>query len=309
MAVGGGIAEPTLGLALPGRNPVDLRACPLYPASMATSLALAAEWLAAAQIAPYDVSTRRGEAKFVLLTEAPGTGEQMLRFVLRSREGLSRLQIRLAEFLRRAPALSVVTANLLPEHRASTEGPDEILLTDTSAIRCVINGHTFWLPPQAFLQTNSTVAAALYRTACDWLAHHSGVVWDLYCGIGVFANHLVRADREIVAIESSHAAVNAGRRLLTSVRYVADDATQFALSNDPPDVAVVNPPRAGLSQALCRWLDCNGPQALLYSSCNPETLGRDLNFLQKYCAKDAKLFDMFPHTRHAEILVRLERAA
>ncbi len=308
MAVGGSIDAPFLGLVLPGRPAVDLRDCPLYPETMAKTLALAGQWLKAAQVPPYDLSTRRGEAKFVLLTQAPGSGEHMLRFVLRSREALQRIAKLLPEWQQQAP-LKVVSINLLPEHRAVTEGEVEIVLTPCSAIRCELNGHTLWLPPQAFFQTNSTVAAALYRTAAEWLDDQVGRIWDLYCGIGAFARHLERADREIVGIESSASAIEAANRAGSAVRFLAGDVAAFVATESTPDAAIVNPPRAGLARELREWLVAKGPQTLLYSSCNPDTLARDLKALDCYRPAKAQLFDMFPHTEHAEILVLLKRHA
>jgi 23S rRNA (uracil747-C5)-methyltransferase len=231
----------------------------------------------------------------------------MLRLVLRSREALDRIAARIAVWQQERPTVRVVSVNLLPEHRAATEGAEELILSAESSIRCVLNEVEFWLPPGAFLQTNSDIAAELYRRARDWLAPAAGLVIDLYCGVGAFARHLVRADRRLIGVESNTRAIDAARRAPGGVEFLADDATQYVLAHPQADAMVINPPRAGMSAELSTALQRTGPALLLYSSCNPETLARDLLRLPSYRPVRAQLFDMFPHTEHAEILVLMQR--
>src|SRR5690606_19653964 len=118
---------PILGLADATGNASDLRDCPLYGADMQGALRHAGEFVSLARIAPYDIPRRCGELKHLLLTRAAGSGELMLRFVLRSRESLARIGKHLPWLRRQVPALSVVSANLQPEHKAVLEGDTEIV--------------------------------------------------------------------------------------------------------------------------------------------------------------------------------------
>jgi 23S rRNA (uracil747-C5)-methyltransferase len=311
MAIGGSVTAPTLGLLEPGGHGVDLMQCPLYPESMQRAFVPIREALIAAQVPPYELAMRRGEGKYVLLTEAPGTAELMLRFVLRSREAVARLGKQVPVLLAALPALRVVSANLLPEHKAVTEGEIEILLTDTTQVRCRINEFDFQLTPRSFLQTNTEVAAALYRQARDWIAQAAPArVWDLYCGVGGFARHAAAPSRVVTGVETTPEAIAAAEASEDQIRWICADATDWACAQSTaPDCVIVNPPRRGIGARLANWIDQSGAATVLYSSCNIDSLARDLGSLRHYRISAARVFDMFPHTTHFETLVKLERAS
>lgn len=309
MAIGGSVDAPTLGLIDSAGLGVDLAACPLYPATMQAAFEPIRAALAAARVPPYDLAQRRGEGKYVLLTEAPGTGELLLRFVLRSREPLERLQRQLPALQQALPALRVVSVNLLPVHKAVTEGDTEILLTAESEVRCRLNDVDFRLTPRSFLQTNSAIAAALYRQAREWIdAAAPASVWDLYCGVGGFALHAAREGRTVVGIESTPEAIAAARAAGPGGQWIAADATAWARAQQQAaDCVIVNPPRRGIGAELAGLLNASGAGTLIYCSCNIESLRRDLAALPAYRLEHAQVFDMFPHSTHFETLVHLTR--
>lgn len=313
MAVGGTVDAPTLGILDPGGVGVDLRDCPLYPASLQAALPVLAEFVTLARLVPYDVPTRRGELKYVLATESPD-GELMVRFVLRSSEALPRLRKHLPWLLAALPRAVVVSANLLPEHKAVLEGDTEVVLTERSTLRMRVNEVDLHLRPQSFFQTNTDVAAALYRIGRDWVdAAAPRSVWDLYCGVGGFALHVARPGRTVVGIETSAEAVASAEQSrddlgLAGVRFAAGDATAFALgAAAPPDLVVVNPPRRGIGPALAGWLEESGVRDVVYSSCNAASLARDLAAMPSLRPRRARLLDMFPQTGHYEVVVALSR--
>jgi 23S rRNA (uracil747-C5)-methyltransferase len=309
MAVGGTVEAPTLGLLDAAGIGVDLMQCPLYPASMQAAFAHIREALIAARVTPYDLGSRRGEAKYVLLTEAPGTGELLLRFVLRSREAVERLAKQVSALQMALPALSVVSVNLLPEHKAVIEGDTEILLTAATSVGCRLNDISFRLTPRSFLQTNSDVGAALYAQARAWLASRAPAsVWDLYCGVGGFALHAVAPGRRVVGVESTTEAIAAARRSNSDIEWLCADATDWASAQPSvADCVIVNPPRRGIGRRLAGWLDQSAASTLVYSSCNIESLASDLASMPNLRIAEARLFDMFPHTTHFETLVLLTR--
>jgi 23S rRNA (uracil747-C5)-methyltransferase len=309
MAIGGSIDAPTLGLLDPGGHGVDLMRCPLYPASMQQALIPVREALIAARVPPYELAMRRGEGKYVLLTEAPGSGELLLRFVLRSREAVERLEKQVPALMAALPALRVVSVNLLPEHKAVTEGDTEILLSEQHELNCRINDLDFKLTPRSFLQTNTLVAAALYRQAREWVNRAAPTsVWDLYCGVGGFARHAMAPGREVTGVETTPEAIAAARSGAKDLNWVCADATDWACAQTKsPDCVIVNPPRRGIGARLATWLDQSGSKTVIYSSCNIDSLARDLGSLWHYQISAARVFDLFPHTTHFETLVMLER--
>jgi 23S rRNA (uracil747-C5)-methyltransferase len=214
------------------------------------------------------------------------------------------------------PALRVASVNLQPDHKAVLEGDREILLTDAETLPMRLDGVTLHLRPQSFFQTNTAVAAALYRQAREWVdAAAPSSVWDLYCGVGGFALHVAGPGRVVVGVEVSAEAVasaelsarEAGRAGTT---FRAEDATAFALAHAPddaPDLVVVNPPRRGIGDDLAGWLEGSSARHVVYSSCNAVSLARDLTAMPSLVPVQARLLDMFPQTDHYEVALLLER--
>lgn len=310
LVVGGTSARPTLGIL-----GADLRTCPLYTPAMHAVIAAVAVLIADADLTPYDVAARRGELKHVLITESPRE-EYLVRFVLRSREALPRLRKHLDGFLTAAPGVRVVTANLLPEHRAVLEGDVEEVLTEHSWLPMPVGDVVLRLGPRSFFQTNTALAGELYRQAATWVDELApSSVWDLYCGVGGFALHLAAPGRRVLGVEVSPDAVAAGAEAaraagLAGVELRAADATAFAVDSDPadhPDLVVVNPPRRGIGEELAGWLERSRVEAVVYSSCRAETLARDLAAMPSLRPVAARLVDLFPHTDHHEVVTLLTR--
>ncbi|NAZ81366.1 23S rRNA (uracil(747)-C(5))-methyltransferase RlmC [Kineococcus sp. R8] len=313
MVVGGTAEEPTIGLLDRTGRAVDIRGCGVCTPGVRAVLPVLAEFIGTAGLTPYDVAARRGELKYLLVTDSPD-GRVMVRFVLRSQEALPRLRKHLPALLRRLPQLEVVSANLLPEHKAVVEGDREVVLTEASTLPMRVGDHVLHLRPQSFFQTNTTVAAALYRQARAWTQELGPAsVWDLYCGVGGFALHCAGEDRDVVGVETSPEAVASARLSareagLARVRFEVGDAGSFArAAPDVPELVVVNPPRRGLGAQLGRWLEASRVRHVLYSSCNATTLASDLAAMPSLRPRVARVLDMFPQTAHQEVAVLLER--
>jgi 23S rRNA (uracil747-C5)-methyltransferase len=316
MVVGGSVQQPTVGILDAKGRGVDLRHCGICTPGIRHALPVLADFIAYAGLLPYDVPKRRGELKFVLVTEAPD-GALMIRFVLRSEGQLPRLRSELDTLLQALPSAAVVTANILPEHKAVTEGDKEIVLTERDTLTMRLGGVDLHLRPQSFFQTNSAVAAELYAQATTWIDEVAPAsMWDLYCGVGGFALHAARPGRRVLGIETSREAVASAKRSAREagqgdVRFIADDATAHALRTRPgdvPDLVVVNPPRRGIGAELAGWLETSGVRDVVYSSCNPVTLARDLAAMPSLRVRRARVLDMFPQTDHLEVVTLLTRA-
>ena len=315
LVVGGSRGEPTFGILDEHRRGVDLRHCGLYELGLHAAVQQVAAWVSELELTPYDVPRRTGELKHVLVTHSPD-GEQMVRLVLRSPGQLPRVRRGVDDLARRLPSVRVVSANLLPEHKAVLEGDDELLLTEVSTLPMRLNDLTLHLRPRSFFQTNTEVAAALYRQAAEWAAGTGADrVWDLYCGVGGFALHVARAlphASEVTGVEISPEAVDSARTSASAlgmserVSFVAGDAAAH-LDGHRPDLLVVNPPRRGIGTELCRWVEEAGVPHVLYSSCNARSLAADLARMPSLEVVVARMFAMFPQTRHHEVLVRLDR--
>ncbi|RUQ04299.1 23S rRNA (uracil(747)-C(5))-methyltransferase RlmC [Curtobacterium sp. HSID17257] len=315
MVVGGTVQRPTVGILDHRQRGVDLRRCGICTPGIQRALPVLADFVADAGLIPYDVAARRGELKFVLVTESPD-GELMVRFVLRSEGQLPRLRERLDDLRRVLPEAVVVTANLLPEHKAVTEGDREVVLTDQETLPMRFGSITMHLRPQSFFQTNTSVARQLYDQTSAWIDEVGPAsMWDLYCGVGGFALHAARPGRAVTGIETSREAIRSAKQSareagLTDVRFAADDATEHALrarSDALPELVVVNPPRRGIGETLATWLEESDVEHVVYSSCNPVTLAKDLARMPSLRLRRARVLDMFPQTGHLEAVTLLSR--
>ncbi|PKH44393.1 23S rRNA (uracil747-C5)-methyltransferase [Nocardioides alpinus] len=310
MVVGGTADAPTLGILDRDLVGIDLRDCGLHSPGLTGALGRIADWIRDAVLTPYDVATRTGELKHVLLTESPDA-ELLLRLVMRSTALEARVRSRLPALQDVLPGLRVVTINVQPEHKAVLEGEREIVLTPEATMPMrLTTGVTLWLGPQSFFQTNTLVAEALYEQARGWVsALPVRTVWDLYCGVGGFALHLAGPGREVVGVELSAEAIRSALHAqVAGTAFVAADATQWAVAQQsPPDLVVVNPPRRGIGTELAGWLESSGVGHVVYSSCNAESLARDLALMPSLRPVEARVLDMFPHTTHYEVLVLLSR--
>ena len=199
MVVAGTATAPTLGILDAQGGGIDLRDCPLHLPVLQDALPVLASFVERASIAPYDLASRRGELKHLLVTGSPD-GELMARFVLRSQEPVARIRKHLPWLHEQLPHLVVASVNLLPEHKAVLEGDREIVLTEQGSLLMRVNDVGLHLRPQSFFQTNTDVAAALYRQVRDWVDEADPrSVADLYCGVGGFALHCARGRAEACA--------------------------------------------------------------------------------------------------------------
>lgn len=314
MVVSGSVEKPLLGMLHRDGTAEDLCECPLYPDTFAPVFAALKPFIARAGLTPYNVARKRGELKYLLLTESQLDGGMMLRFVLRSETKLEQLRAALPALQAELPQLKVVSVNIQPVHMAIMEGEKEIFLTPQQALPERFNGVPLWIRPQSFFQTNPTVASQLYATARDWVrqlpVNH---MWDLFCGVGGFGLHCATPEMTLTGIEISAEAIACAKQSaeelgLKNLHFQALDSTKFATAQGQvPELVLVNPPRRGIGKALCDYLSEMAPQFIIYSSCNAQTMAKDIQHLPDYQVVRVQLFDMFPHTSHYEVMTLLVR--
>ncbi|WP_109393534.1 23S rRNA (uracil(747)-C(5))-methyltransferase RlmC [Proteus terrae] len=312
MVVSGSVERPVLGLKTKEGVAVDLCECPLYPVSFAPVFSILKTFIAKAGLVPYDIERRRGELKFILLTESRSNNTMMLRFVLRSEKKLEQLRKTLPWLQEQLPQLAVISVNIQPVHMAILEGEQEIILTEKTFLDESFNEIPLHIRPRGFFQTNPAVASSLYATAGRWVRELNIThLWDMFCGSGGFGLHCVDKSTQLTGIEISPEAIECARLSaqelgLEYVEFQALDSTGYALAKESvPELVLVNPPRRGIGEALCGYLNKMKPRFILYSSCNAQTMAKDIQQLSHYRIDRVQLFDMFPHTSHYEVLTLL----
>lgn len=347
MVVSGSASEPVLGILDEEARGVDLSDCPLYPPEITALLRDLPALIRRAQVAPYDVARRRGELKHVLVTAAP-SGELMLRFVLRTAGPVPRLAEHLGllgahrlavvtaniqpehsaviEGAEEIPIAGDAELTVVQGDVPLRVRPQSFLQTNTEVASQLYRQVAAWVDEAALRRERSAESAGAdadpspedQASAAEPGEQASADlrVWDLYCGVGGFALHCAGPDRTVTGVEVSEAAtasaaVTAAELGLTA-EFIAADALAWAQDQPVgarPDVLIVNPPRRGTGRRFARWAQASGIEEIVYSSCNPRTLASDLAAMPAYRIADARLLDMFPHTAHSEVVVRLRRVA
>jgi len=279
-----------------------------------------ATWLrgaaAGAGIVPYDERTRAGDLRYAIVREADG--DVMVILVVTSAAPRAKLE-KVANAMAKHPAVRGLVA-------ITNDRRDGAIVPSGSAARVLIgHGHLvetiagvpIEVGASEFLQINRAQAAAMYQRVAELAAGAKHAV-DLFAGLGGIGLHLARAGTSVVAVEIDRDAVAQLRRAAETAKLpltaLAGDAGDIAADvraqlGEHPDVVVVNPPRKGLTGALPLVVELAAP-TVIYVSCGPEALGRDLAELAKhgYQPNAIEPFDLMPGTAQVETVVRLVKA-
>jgi 23S rRNA (uracil1939-C5)-methyltransferase len=276
------------------------------------------EWAREEGLEAYDQETQSGYLRHLVVREGRNTGQALVLLVTAPGELFETGYF--VEVLRRFPEVRSVHWAVNDTAAEITNLPTRLLWGE-DAIEEELGGLRFRVSPNAFLQTNTEMAERLYGLAREYAALTGGeTVWDLYCGIGTIGLSLARDALTVWGIEVSEEAVaraleNADLNGITNAAFFAGNVGQAIEElrdrSGPPDVVVVDPPRAGLAGKALRRLGRIGARRIVYVSCNPTTLASDLKTLRDdwgYELRRAQPVDMFPHTPHVECVALAEQS-
>ncbi len=262
------------------------------------------EWARLEDVPAYDARARRGVLRNLVVREGRRTGQ---------------IQTRLVTTAARLPRPPVDLHTTVEGDSGGTDGPTGAL--GEERLREKLCGLEFEMSHNAFFQTNTEMAERLYGVALDFAGLTGRErVFDLFCGIGTIGLTMARAAGEVWGLEIVPEAIadaerNARRNKIENAKFVAANmrtgVRPLVEEAGRPDVVVVDPPRAGLSQKMVRRLiECEASR-IVYVSCNPTTLAPNAAQLEEagYRLRRVKPVDMFPQTPHIECVALLEKAA
>ena len=265
----------------------------------------------------YDERTRRGLVRH-LYVRTNSAGQSLVCVLVNGRK--LPCEDALVSFMRQAlPNAVGVVLGVNTQPTGAVLGSEYRTLWGADVLEDTLCGLSFRLSVPSFYQVNHDMAEVLYGTAVDFagLTGHETVL-DLYCGAGTITQVMARRAARVIGAEIVPEAIadakeNAKRNGIGNVEFLcgdaADAAADFAARGLRPDVICVDPPRKGLSPEVVAAAASMVPQRIVYVSCDPATLARDVKlFAQEgYCAVRAAAVDMFPGTANVETVVRLER--
>jgi len=299
---------------------LDVERCLLQSDGMNAVLAEVRAFVRERGWSVYRQETEEGLLRFLMLREGRLTGEGMVNLVTASPDVPTARA--LADHLRaRCPHVTSVVLNVNPKKAAVAVGVEEHPIAGNETIRERLGDLVFSISANSFFQTNTRQAERLFGIVGEY-AGLTGpeTVLDLYAGTGAISLLLARQARAVYGIELVPAAIedaarNARENGITNCTFLPGEVRhvlpELLARGVRADVVVADPPRAGFHPKALRSLVALGAQRVVYVSCNPATLARDLATL---CAAGYRItavqpLDMFPHTPHIEVVVRIERGA
>ena len=317
MAVDWKQSSPTFGFFDQQQRVVPVEDCPLHHPLISQAVPFLREFLLRARLTPFDPDHNTGELKFAVLTAAPDSESLMIQWVLRSQEAVSRIRSAWRRLsLADRGCVRVMGIGIQPLRTSQIAAELELNVSEESSLRIRFGQLSLFFGPGSFIQTNHEMAARLYQAAGQRIAAGvPGPVLDLYCGAGGFGLMAASHGRAVLGLEKSAAAVENARRAAVEMGFTAEfrqcslESEQDLLDQSSGFSTVIcNPPRRGLDAASLELIQRLAPQRLLYSSCSPQTLARDLRLLAgNFRPVWMQGFDMFPLTEHFEVLCELER--
>lgn len=266
----------------------------------------------------YNEDTGKGFLRHILVKRGFATNQIMLVLVTGTPVFPSKNNF-VKAILKQFPEITTIVQNVNNYNTNLVLGDNQKILYGKGYIEDILCGCRFRISPKSFYQINPVQTEVLYNTAMNY-AELKGdeVVLDTYCGIGTIG--IVAAKRgagRVIGVELNpdavrDAIVNAKANNLRNIRFYRGDAGEFMyeVSNEDekPDIVFMDPPRAGSDEKFLDSLINMSPERVVYVSCNPETLARDLDYLRKnsdYKVTKIQPVDMFPHTAHIECVVKL----
>jgi 23S rRNA (uracil1939-C5)-methyltransferase len=320
VAASGG--EPIVGLHEADRYDVvlDIDRCLLQSDTMNTLLDEVRTQSRGRGLSVWDPVTEQGLLRFVSLREGRRTGDAMVNIVAASPD-IERLGPVADALGARTPALASVVLNVNAKKASVAVGSEEHVLLGRERITESLGGVSFQVSANSFFQTNTAQAErlfALVAEACDAQGHETLV--DLYSGTGAISLLLARGCRRVYGVEVAAAAVadavrNARANGIDNCTFLTGEVRHvlpgLIADGVRAEIVVADPPRAGFHPKALAALAALAPARIVYVSCNPSTLARDVGDLVRrgYRLEWVQPVDMFPQTPHIEAVARLRRAA
>ena len=268
------------------------------------------------KLKPFDENEMTGFLRHVLIRKGYYTGQIMVVLVTGSSVFPSKRSF-INALLQRHPEITTIVQNINNKFTSLVLGEQNITLYGEGYIEDTIFDKVFRISPRSFYQVNPVMTTVLYGKALEYMElTGKETVIDTYCGTGTIGILASKKAGKVIGVELNADAVkdarfNAKRNDIKNIEFYTADASDFmvemARSGERADVVIMDPPRAGSDERFMSSVITLAPKRVVYVSCNPETLARDLRYFIKngYNVKKIQPVDMFPHTNHIETVCLL----
>ena len=296
---------------------VENQRCMILPQESDAVKDIVIDYVNQYRVMPYDEKAHKGLLRHIYVRRGAVSGQILVCLVLNGRR-LPKPEV-LIEQLKKVPGFTTLVLSVNTKVGNAVLGEEFITLYGPGYIEDTLCGLNFRLSPRSFYQVNHHQAQRLYEAAIQRAEiTKNDTVLDLYCGVGTITLAMAKAAGKVIGVEVIPQAVedardNAARNGITNVEFFCGDAGQAALELEKQgiraDVVVVDPPRKGLNADTIEALYRFSPRRIVYVSCDPATLARDVALLKErgYQLKDAIAADLFPRCAHVESVCTLVR--
>jgi 23S rRNA (uracil1939-C5)-methyltransferase len=312
--------RPMIGFYAPrSHRVVEQHHCLLQPPLFGEIVDIVARWAKKNGVTAFDESSGTGLLRHIYIRRAEATGEVMVGLVCSSGK-VPAADLLVDALKENVPGLASVMVNINRERNNVILGGSEFVLWGRDYITDELCGLEFRLSMRSFYQVNRKQAEKLYRLAGEaaGLSGHETVL-DLYCGTGTIGLTMAAKAARVIGVEIAESAVedakrNAEYNRIDNVRFMCMDAaraaSQLQAEGIRPDVVILDPPRKGCDRTLINTVAEMSPERIVYISCDPATLSRDLKLFDEseYKTLHVTPVDMFPRTSHVETVVLITRA-
>lgn len=298
---------------------VPASGCVLFSLQINRLVSYLEDQLSLQKVTVYNSKTREGNLRNILIRESRSTGEVMIIFITKE-YNLSFDQNILNDLVKTFPQVISIYQNINKSPKAVLQGKNFRILKGKPDLEDAIGPFKFKISPQSFFQVNASQAEILNEKALEY-ANLSGeeTVIDSYCGTATISIYVAKQAKKVYGIEVEKSAVrdakiNCELNGISNLKLFSGKAEEWLYrwrrSGEEVHLIIVDPPRGGCSSKVLKGIIKIKPKKIIYVSCNPATLARDLKYLTKdddYKLKKVLPIDMFPQTSHIECIAYLER--
>lgn len=297
---------------------IDCKNCLLQPAEFSDILKTVAKWSEKYKIPAYDEKTHKGLLRHIYIRKGFSTGEIMVCLVINGDRIYKKDEL-ISALTKANKNIKTVLLNHNTEDTNVIMGKTETVLYGKGFIEDILCGKRFRISPLSFYQINRTQAEKLYEKAAEFaITPDTKVLLDMYCGAGTIGLTMAHKVEKLIGVEIvpeaiADAGINAKINGISNARFICADAKEAAATlkeeGISPETVILDPPRKGCDAELLNTVCEMNPERIVYVSCDPATLARDLAILEEkgYKTQKAIPYDLFPRTVHIETVALLIR--
>lgn len=300
--------------AIRSHKTADIDDCLIQNETTAAIIKTIREYMVRFKVPAYEEEKHSGTIRGIFIRNAVNTGQIMVCIITRTKD--LPYEEELIAALSSIKNVKSIFHSINCERTNVMMGKTNRLLWGSETISENLCGIEFQISPLSFFQVNTGQTQQLYAKAAEFaVKDNPDTVFDLYCGTGTISLVTAQCAKRVIGVECVPSAIenakeNARRNGIKNADFhlgKAEDLLPELVKEYPPDAVILDPPRKGCDISLINTLNRIKPKTIVYVSCDPSTLARDIKRLEGYSVIDIVPFDMFPHTKHVETVVLLKK--